>query len=219
MEGSNINRTVKNIITIAIAFFGLALASHGQAFEGKVVYKNTYESKLPDVTDNQLAVSLGSKQDYLIKGGNYKSISNGASFTWQIYLEKDNKLYNKMADSDALLWIDGASRSDQVLNSKLNKGVTEILGHKCDEVVLTTTNGVERYYFNSKFAVDPSLYSKHFYGNWYDYLKLAKAVPLKMIVETPGFVITSTAVEMKAMKVAAKEFQLPKGVKTKKMPT
>lgn len=210
---------MKNIITNAIAFLGLALAAYGQTFEGRIVYQNTYESKLPGVTDEQLAMSLGSKQDYLIKGGNYKSISSGASWTWQIYLEKDNKLYNKMADSDAVLWIDGASRSSKVLNSKLNKGATDVLGHECEEVVLTLTNGVEKYYFSSKFAVDPSLYSKHIYGNWYDYLKLAKAVPLKMIVETPEFVITSTAVEVKAMKVAAKEFQLPKGVKTKKMPT
>jgi hypothetical protein len=209
---------VKTLAIIAAVFLALAMTANGQIFEGKVGYQNTYKSKLPGVTDEQLAASMGSRQDYLIKGGNYKSISNGAAWTWQIYSDRDNKLYNKMSDSDVILWIDGAGRSDQILETKLNKAVTEVLGYACDEIVLTLKNGVEKYYFNSKLGIDPSVYSKHLYGNWYDYLKLAKAVPLKMIIETPQFVMTSTAIEVKAMKLSATDFQLPEGAKTAKMP-
>jgi hypothetical protein len=39
-----------------------------------------------------------------------------------------------------------------------------------------------------------------------------------MIVETPEFVMTSTAIEIKPMKLAETEFQLPKDAKIAKMP-
>jgi hypothetical protein len=161
---------------------------------------------------------MGAKQDYFIKDGNYKSISNGAYWSWQIYIGRENKLYNKIGNSDVILWIDGANRSEQIVETTVNREATEILGHKLDEAVFTLKNGSEKYYFSSRLSVDPSLYSRHLYGNWYDYLKVAKAVPLKMIVETPEFVMTSTAIEIKPMKLAETEFQLPKDAKIAKMP-
>lgn len=209
--------TVRTITLVAVAFLSLTCEATGQTFEGKIVYQNTYKSKLSGVTNDQLAVSMGSKQDYFIKEGNYKSISNGASWFWQIYIGRENRLYNKIGNSDVILWMDGASRSDQIVETKVNREVMEVLGYKCDEAVFTLKNGSEKYYFNSKLSVDPSLYSKHLYGNWYDYLKLAKAVPLKMVVETPEFVMTSTAIEIKPMKVAETEFQLPKDAKIARM--
>jgi hypothetical protein len=210
--------TVRTITLVAVAFLSLTCEATGQTFAGKIVYQNTYKSKLPGVTDDQLAVSMVAKQDYFIKDGNYKSISNGAYWSWQIYIGRENKLYNKIGNSEVILWIDGANRSEQIVETTVNREATEILGHKLDEAVFTLKNGSEKYYFSSRLSVDPSLYSRHLYGNWYDYLKVAKAVPLKMIVETPEFVMTSTAIEIKPMKLAETEFQLPKDAKIAKMP-
>jgi hypothetical protein len=213
-----IMKVVRTVSVIALAFLSSAALAKGQAFEGEIVYQYTYKSNIAGVTDDQLAISLGSKQNYFIRGGDYKSVSNATSFSWQIYIGSTNKLYYKMANSDVILWVDGASRSDQIVDTKVNREATEILGYKCDEAIFTLKNGSEKYYFSSKLGVDPSLYSKHLYGNWYDYLKIAKAVPLKMIVETPDFVMTSTAIEITPMKLAVTEFQLPKGAKTAPMP-
>jgi hypothetical protein len=144
----------------------LTIASFGQSFEGKIIYKNTYKSKLPNLTDEQFTSMLGTTQTYFIKGGDYKSETNGTFVLWQLYVNKDNKLYNKMANSETLLWNDGAINSDTVLKAEFNKGVTEIVGYKCDELILTCKSGIQKYYFNSKLSVDPTVFLNHKFGNW-----------------------------------------------------
>ncbi|APA00162.1 hypothetical protein BIW12_12390 [Flavobacterium commune] len=190
----------------------------GQNFQGQIVYQNTYTSKLPNVTSEQFSTMMGSTQNYIIKDGDYKSSTNGTMFQWQLYINKDNKLYNKMSNSETVFWNDGATNPDGILKIEVNKGVTEVLGHKCDEIVLTCKSGIQKYYFNSKISVEPSIFTGHLFGNWYDYLKVAKALPLKMVIENAQFTMTSIATEIKEMKLDDKEFQLSKNTKTVKSP-
>lgn len=208
---------MKKILTIALTILTAATV-YGQTFEGKITYQNTFKSKLPNVTDQQFTSMMGSTQDYIIKGGNYKSSANGTMFLWQLYINSDNKLYSKMSNSETILWNDGSVNTDSVLKVELNKQATDILGYKCDELILTCKSGVQKYYFNSKIGVDISLYNKHLYGNWFDYLKLAKALPLKSVIETQQFTLTSIATEVKEMKIDEKELQLPANAKTAKSP-
>jgi hypothetical protein len=208
---------MKKILIIALAILTVEIV-YGQTFEGKITYQNTYKSKLPNVTDQQFTSMMGSTQDYIIKGGNYKSSANGTMFLWQLYINSDNKLYSKMSNSETILWNDGAVNADSVLKVEMNKQVIDILGYKCDELVLTCKSGVQKYYFNSKLGVDISLYAKHRYGNWYDYLKVAKALPLKSVIETQQFILTSIATEAKEMRIDDKELKLPENAKTAKSP-
>jgi hypothetical protein len=78
---------MKKILTIALTF--LTITGFSQSFEGKITYQNTYKSKIPNVSDEQLTIMMGSNQDYLIKGGDYKSITNGTMLLWQLYLNTD----------------------------------------------------------------------------------------------------------------------------------
>ena len=97
-------RTIK-----LLAFYILPITlCLGQTFEGKVVYENKYKSKIPNLTDDQFTTMMGTVQEYLIKGGNYKSTMNGTFFLWQLYINKDNKLYTKMSNSPSILWNDGS---------------------------------------------------------------------------------------------------------------
>lgn len=170
------------------------------------------------MTDQQWASMMGSTQEYLIKGGNYKSIANGALVQWQLYINKDNKIYSKMSNSETAFWNDGSVQGDEVLKVELNKNVTEILGYKCDEVILTCKSGVQKYYFNAKLTVDTKLFANHKFGNWFDYLSKANALPLKSIIETAYFNFESVATDVKTMKLDDKEFELPAGIKTDKSP-
>lgn len=192
--------------------------SFGQNFEGKIVYTNSIKSKLPNVTDQQFTSMLGSKQEYFIKDGDYKSVTNGSFAQWQLYINKDNKLYNKLANSEALLWNDGATNSDEVLKSELHKDVTEILGYKCDELILTCKSGVQKYYFNSKLSVDPKKFENHKYGNWYEYILLTKSLPLKAIIENAQFILENVAIEVIPMKLEKSFFELPENIKSMKSP-
>ena len=204
-------------ITFLLATF-FTINSFGQAFEGKVVYKNTYKSKMPNVTDEQFTTMMGSTQEYLIKNGDYKSVSNGSLLQWQLYVNTDNKLYTKMSNSEALLWNDGATNDDEVLKAEVKKGVTEILGYKCDELILTCKSGTQRYYFNTMLSVDTKLFVNHKFGNWYEYLSKSNALPLKSIIEDEQFALESEATEVKEMKLDKAIFELPAGSKTMKSP-
>ena len=209
---------MKNLLLVLTISVITAVTTFAQNFEGKIIYANTYKSKNPQMTDQQWASMMGSTQEYLIKGGNYKSIANGALVQWQLYINKDNKLYSKMSNSETAFWNDGSVQGDEVLKVELNKNVTEILGYKCDEVILTCKSGVQKYYFNAKLTVDTKLFANHKFGNWFDYLSKSNALPLKSIIETAYFNFESVATDVKTMKLDDKEFELPAGIKTDKSP-
>lgn len=209
---------MKNLLLVLTISVITAVTTFAQNFEGKIIYANTYKSKNPQMTDQQWASMMGSTQEYLIKGGNYKSIANGALVQWQLYINKDNKLYSKISNSETAFWNDGSVQGDEVLKVELNKNVTEILGYKCDEVILTCKSGVQKYYFNAKLTVDTKLFANHKFGNWFDYLSKSNALPLKSIIETAYFNFESVATDVKTMKLDDKEFELPAGIKTDKSP-
>jgi hypothetical protein len=189
-----------------------------QIFEGEIIYTNSFKSKNPQLTDLQWTTMLGSTQEFHIKGGDYKSTTNGTLLQWQLYSNKDNKLYIKMSNSETVFWNDGNIQGDEVLKVEVNKNTTEILGYKCDEVILTCKSGVQKFYFNTKLAVDTKLYNNHKFGNWFDYLSKSNALPLKSIIETAQFTMESVATEVKPMKLDVKLFELPAGIKTERSP-
>ena len=153
-----------------------------------------------------------------MKGAEYKSVMNGKLVEWQMYVSKDNKLYNKMGSSATVYWNDAAVNEDEVSKVELHKEVVTILGYKCDELVLTCKSGVQKYYFNSKLGIDSRLFVNHKFGNWYAYLQKANAVPLKIVIDSPQFSMESVATEIKPGKLDDKLFVLAPGTKTEKSP-
>jgi hypothetical protein len=153
-----------------------------------------------------------------IKGASYRTASNGTMLQWQLYLPKDNKLYTKFSNSPSIFWHDGAINADSVIKSELNKGAMDILGHTCDELILTCKSGVQKYYFSSKFKIDPKLFENFKFGNWYDYVSRAKATPLKIMIDNAQFTLESVATAIQEQNVDAKLFSLPAGVALEKSP-
>jgi hypothetical protein len=207
---------LKNLAILSLLLS--TIITFSQNFEGKITYSNSFKSKNAQITDQQWTSMLGATQEYYIKDGDYKSVTNGTFAQWQQYINKDNKLYNKMSNSETVLWNDGSVQGDEVLKVEVNKNTTEILGYKCDEVILTCKSGVQKYYFNSKLSVDPKLFSNHKFGNWFDYLSQSNSLPLKSIIDSAQFTMESIATEVKPMKLDGKIFELPIGIKTEKSP-
>lgn len=199
-------------ITFLISIL-FAITSYGQFFEGKIVYQNNYISRTRGVSDKQLTKMMGSTQEYFIKDGDYKSATNGSYVQWQLYVNKDNKLYNKVSNNETLFWVDGAFNIDEIFKVEINRNVTEILGYKCDEIILSCKSGIQKYYFNTKLAVDPKLFENHKYGNWYDYLSKTNSLPLKSILNKTEYTLESTAIEVKEMKLDKAIFDLPANAK------
>ena len=207
---------IKTIFFLIAAFF--SLVSFGQHFEGKITYKNSYTSKTPGVTDEQFTLMLGSVQEYYIKEGDYKSIVNGSLLEWQVYINKDNKLYTKMSNSETLWWNDGATNPDEVLKTEINKGVIDILGYKCDELILTCKSGTQKFYFNPNFSVDKEMFKNHQFGNFYEVLSRSNSLPLKAVIENQQFILESMATGIVRVKLEKSFFELPANANTMKSP-
>ncbi len=198
-----------NKISILIIAILTSFISVSQNFEGKVIYQNTYESKTPSVSNEQLNLLMGTLQEYVIKDGNYKSIFNGQFNQFQLYRSDENKLYNKFSNAEALFWSDGLIEGEKVIDLKIIKKKENILGVDCDELTMKTTKGVYIYYYNAKYTINPNFYKGHLFGNWYLYVKESEAVPLKIITDTPEFKSTSTAIKIEEYKVDSIYFELP----------
>lgn len=123
-----------------------------------------------------------------------------------------------MNNSETVLWNDASINSDEVVKSEIKKNAMIILGYTCDELTLTCKSGIQKYYFAPKLSVDEKLYEHHQYGNWYTFLSNSKSLTLKTIIETPQFVMETTAIEVKPMKLDDSIFNLPLGTKTAKSP-
>jgi len=208
---------MKNIFISAFILL-TSLSVFGQNFEGKIVYQNTFKSKNPQLKDEQWAAMFGAKQEFYAKGNQYKYVSNGTLLLWQTYSATDKKIYTKMSNSPSIYWNDATANTDTILKTELKKATTVVLGYTCDELILTCKSGVQKYYFNSKFGVDPKLYAAHTYGNFALLLTKTKSWPLKSVIETEQFILTSTATEVKPMVVDINIFKLPVGAKLEKSP-
>ncbi|WP_125723521.1 hypothetical protein [Flavobacterium ustbae] len=136
----------------------ISFTSVSQNFEGEIIYSNSYTSNTAQIKDDQWRFMLGTIQKYFIKDGSYKSETNGKLLLWQLYDNKENKLYNKMSNSDIVYWNNGSVQGDEILDVKVNKNVEEILGYRCDEIIFTCKSGIQKYYYNSgQLLVDPPL--------------------------------------------------------------
>lgn len=206
------------VLTFTLSIL-ISLSLSAQEFEGEIIYRATYKSKSPKITNEQLATMLGTRKRYFVKGGDYKTISNGTLGEWQLYIHSENRLYNKKPGSKVLLWNDGSIYDDPVLAIEINKNVTEILGYKCDELILTCKSGVQKYYFSSLLGVNHLLYEKHKYGNYDEYTSKAKALPLKLVIETKMFIMESVATEVHAGILDNELFTLPADVKMARRPS
>ena len=66
------------------------------------------------------------------------------------------------------------------------------------------------FYYNKKYRVDVKLFSKHNYGNWFYITSKTNALPLKTVVETDQFILTSVATKVSAMELEDKAFEVDK---------
>lgn len=208
---------LKKILFIFVATALNAMA-FGQSFEGKIIYKNSYKSKIPNMTDEQFTGMMGAQQEYVIKGANYKSIMDGTLVQWQMYLPQDNRLYTKMSNSQGIFYNDASVNNDEVIKAEINKGVADILGYKCDELILTCKSGIQKYYYNPELKLDGALFKDHRFGNWYEVLSRTNAVPLKMTIDTPQFAVETVATEIKKEPVDVSVFTLPADAQIQKSP-
>ena len=202
---------------IAVASFIMVSGFvHAQTFEGEVVYKNTCKSNIPGLSDEKLGSLIGAKQEYYIKDGHYKSLSEGTTITVQLYDDKTNRLYNKTPASDTLFWFDASNNTDSVISYEIEKEMQNVLGIQCNVLIAKTKTGTTTFFYNNKYKVNSSRFRNHNYGNWAFFVLKTGALPLKTIIESNQFRIENTAVEIKPLKLEEGFFEIGPNTPIKK---
>lgn len=192
------------ILLLSLATFP-ALA---QTFEGKIVYANSYKTKQANITDEQWNEGMGTKQDYYIKKNNYRFDMNGTMLKWQVYNGGENKSYIKLTSSDSLYWEDYGINKDPATRYEKVKEKITVMGVPCEGIIIYTPKTKTTVYYNKKYAFDGSVFKTHAYGNWYYMMSKINAIPLKLIVETDQFILTSTATAVTPQQLEDKMFEI-----------
>jgi len=169
-----------------------------------------------DAASTQLTGMMGDTQGYYIRGENYRTEMNGTFMSLQVYSPSEQRLYTKLTNVDTLYWNDVTIQNDPVVDWNVSKEQEDVMGVKCSIVVVHTKSGtIYTFYYNSKYAVDPTLYKNHNLGNWNFVIDKTKSLPLKAILDTPQFMMTMTATEVNVKKLDDAIFAVPKDLPKK----
>ncbi|MBN8572638.1 MAG: hypothetical protein J0M05_01890 [Candidatus Kapabacteria bacterium] len=221
----------KTLMTIIILW---TVPVYGQSFEGTLSYISDFElaenMKKMGMTKEMLHDKMkqdGSYSDTIkisYKQGNYYILTNNNPKSWSIYKAETNKIYT-MQDGDAadICTVTDASIDLQfTMTSKMptiEKLDTTVIvgGVSCSIVRVKWKSGTYDYYYDpTKLTVDPALFSKHVYDGWADFLKISKALPVKIVKTTKGMMtVTMTLVTTKTEVIDEKLFSIPKLVPDK----
>lgn len=198
---------IYRLILIGLFLTQISIA-FAQTFEGLIKYNNNYQIKMTKQDSEQLNTLMGTKQVYVFKGDNYKSVYNGTFIKMQIYKGDENKNYTLTGKNDTLYWEDYSQNKDLALSYEIKVNQDTILGIVCNVIIIQSTLSKTYYYYNSQYSINSELFKKHNYGNWYYIISKTNALPLKIIYETEKYILTSIATEIKTIKLDDKVFEI-----------
>jgi hypothetical protein len=211
-----------------IAFLFCTSLSYSQSFEGTLIYKC-------DIEVSEQMAKAGITKEIIIdkmakegrwsdtikvsyKQGDYYTLLNARQKSYSIYKATTNKIYSMSAGADSELCTVTDASVDLEFQLTGNKPVIQKLdttvivnGTACSIVRVKWKTGTYDYYYNStEFNVDPSLFSKHVYDGWAEFLKISKSLPIKIVKKTNGVMaITMTLVASKSQSINDDLFKIP----------
>ncbi len=184
------------------------ISDSNKSFEGKIIYDMKFMDKTGEMTPEQSQMIMGNEQVYWIKRNKYKSEMNGMMKMVQYYLGGDT-LYNKMNGVNSLLWINATVNPEKMKDYKIEKNAETVAGINCDLLTIISEDGVDKYFYNKKYNVNPEDFENHEYGFWKFYIEKTKALPIKSISDKKDYYIEITAREITKMPVDDIKFTLP----------
>ena len=223
---------------ITFLFLLVAVVVNGQSYEGTLVYKTEFVFQLSEkmkqmgVTEEMMKEKMrkeGSMPDSIktcYKQGDYISYTNFTLASWSVYKSKENKLYTfQEGDASDICTVTDVS-VDLEEQMTGNKTVIEKLdtlvdfnGIKCEVVRVKWKTGKYDYYYNDSFLkVDYRLFQNHVYDRWADYLKIAGALPVKIVKSVKGIAtVTFSLIRHAEEPIDAHLFEIPKLVKDEEL--
>lgn len=196
----------KIVLIVLLLWAGFA---HSQSFEGTITYVLDFEVsekfKKMGVTKEMLIEKMkaeGSYSDTIktsYKQGDYYTLLNANPKSWQIYKASTNKIYAMQdgEDADICKVIDASVDLEFTMTGKMPviqklDTTANVNGNPCSIVRVKWQSGTYDYYYDSRhLKVDLTLFAQHTYDGWAEYLKISRALPVK-IVKTVNGLMTAT---------------------------
>jgi hypothetical protein len=197
----------------------ISLDSDAQFFSGKITYADSFKSKTPDISSEDLEKYIGAKRELYIQNSFYKDVHSGELKSVMIYRGESNRLYDYSLVSDTVYWVNALSDTlSKISYSKIDDSNEIILGLKCKKITIESELGSTIYFFNENYPINPNEFSDHNLNFWNFYTLKTKSIPLKVIFENDKVILTSIAVKIEEIELADSVFTIPRGILKKRFP-
>lgn len=180
----------------------LSCSREDDFFEGEILYTITVSPEDAKIDTTLVQDHYGKESHFYFKRGNYRWNMQSKLWTGMIYIQKENKLYYQLRESEVTGWKRGEDLTDSVISIKASPSEIFILGHRCDVMEIKTKlliNNIQRvrnYYYSSDLKVNPEWIEKNRNGNFDVIYNTMKALPLKIVDDFGYFTITYEATQI-----------------------
>src|SRR5262245_57765163 len=202
---------MKKILPLALLVVVLtSFKSDKNYFVGMILYKNAYTDLKGNNIMERIAPFVCREQHYFIDGKNYKAYDEHNNWV-QLYNSATNTYYYFNKDKTATRYDGATVTSQNFVVTKLDT-TEKIAGYDCQAIQVERDNSTTIYFFRPAIKTDARAFSRHHFGEWNRYLETTGgALSLKFIMKDHknGYIWTSTATEVKSLKLEARDFVFP----------
>lgn len=211
----------KGILYFLLLTMGLSVKGQNKVkeFTGVVKYKHNVIAKEKEYDVSYDYSGIGKSSDYYFKDGNIKWLTYNCYFKMDLFIAKENKDYFLTNQSDTIFTLKNNVRDFDIIDYKVEKSNSVILGHKCNVLQLKlkpinseTPITYRRYYFSSDFYIDPKKLEKCTSSAYDIIYGQMKSIPLKIEFEFPNRIVVWEASEIKPLVLDNRFFELEKNV-------
>jgi hypothetical protein len=184
----------------------------------KVWYQNNYHDIDSGNMAHRMRESFGDQMELFIQDSFYKKTYSGKNQPRAIYRGDENRLYYFDNSNDTIRWLSAGSDSlSRIMSFKKIPSDEEILGYKCKGFQIKSENVTITYFYSESMGVTFTGFERHKLDHWYLYVDNCKSVPLKVVTEFQGAIMTSVATRIQIEDGEDDEFAIPPGRPLKRL--
>ena len=188
-----------------------------QFFEGVVHYHHIIEAKDSTANEFLLINFYGNSSKFYFKEGNYRWDFQESELEYQVYNQKENKVFDKYHKNDTLYWTAASEQIEDLVQDfapKASSGQILDLPMMVYNVKSQFFYNEEvrgrMYYFSPKYALNPAWFKQHKLNNLDAIYARTKAIPLRIVVLYPNYRVTYLAIKVEAKPLDKSLFEINK---------
>ncbi len=127
-----------------------------------------------------------------------------------LYLQSENKAYDKVWGKDTFYMMDCSKKGKQMLSYTIEKNADTILDIPCNKLQVRFEDRTSTYFYNEAYLkINPKWYESLTYVNWDTISKIIRSIPLQIIIERSDYRRVLTVESFTEKKVDKNLFKIP----------